>query len=334
MAKINPLKYSLGLIWSNSDVSKEIAPYVKSLSYSDTLEKKKTSRDQINISLNNKNSIFLNQWMPKMGDSLRPQIKFIQENKSNLWAFGEYAIDSLRFRFSPDEVIVGALAQDLKDDKLNSVKSRSWSDIYLKDLLEEIAIESNLKFVFYGSDLLLKRVEQQMQSTNDFLSFLAKNHNISIQIKNKTLVKGIPKLDELFISLKSRDIILRADFPTTARNVYTSVIVQYYDEAKKENIIYQAGNLQALEGQILRLYDIPVSNISDAKYYANSHLGNANGEQEANAQMTLINTPLACGQVINLLDAGKLPKKWQIQSQSTSFSSKGWQSNLQLQRIS
>lgn len=338
MAALGLIKYAALLTWANRKVSEDLAPYVKSLSYVDSLRQGKSERDQVSLVLDNRGGIFTEKWFPKEGDILSPGVVWehrqaTPDNQASSWAWGRFEIDSIRFRFGPDEVVIGALAATAKRDAMEKAQTRAFNNIKLSALVAQLAAEADMQGVFNGEDVLLDRVEQRAESSRDFLARLAGRYGLPVSNKNQTLYVGTPELPRLKLSLKRRDVVSQADFPITKRDTYGAVIIDYYDAEQRKQITYQAGNPGAPEGRTLRLYDVPVRSLEEARRYADSQLSATGTKQTAFGQLQLINTPLAAGQLIELTDAGKLPPLWKVVTQTTSLGGR-WICNAKLERAS
>lgn len=338
MAALGLIAYAASLTWANRQVTKDLAPYVKALSYTDSLETGKSQRDQVSLTLDNRKGIFTQQWFPSEGDILQPGVVWEHKTTSasapSRWAWGRFEIDSIRFRFSPDEVVIGGLAVTAKRDAMEKAQTRAWNNIKLSALVGQLAAEADMTIAFTGDDMMIDRIEQRAESSRDFLARLAARYGLPSAIKNQTLYVGTPDtLPKLVISLKHRDVISQADFPITKRDTYGSVIIDYYDAEQRKQITYQAGNPSAPEGRTLRFYDVPVRSLEEAKRYADSQLSATGTKQTAFGQLQLINTPLAAGQIIELTDAGKLPPLWKVVTQTTTLGGR-WICNAKLERAS
>lgn len=339
MAALGLIEYASTLIWADRAVSRDLAPYVKSLTYVDSLRQGKSERDQVNLTLDNRKGIFTEAWFPSEGDILSPGVAWQHRRaagmESHTWGWGSFEIDSIRFRFGPDEVVIGALATTAKRSAMETARSRAFENIQLSALVRQIAAEADMQSAFTGNDVLIERVEQRAESNRDFLARLADRYGLPIAQKNQSLYVGTPTLQRLVLSLKQRDIITQADFPLTKRDTYNAIVIDYYDAEQRKQITYRSGSPEASEGRTLRLYDVPVRSLEEAKLYADSQLSNGtgSGKQTAFGQLQLINTPVAAGQEIELKDAGKLPPIWKVVTQTTSLGGR-WICNLKLERAS
>ncbi|WP_108945616.1 phage late control D family protein [Shewanella halifaxensis] len=317
------------LEWAGRDVSADLSPYVKSITLNDSLSRDGQNQpDTISLTLNNKGRVFLSDWFPTKGDTLKAGIKFNSDlngrETPNHWRWGEFEIDDVRYRFSPDEVIVGASAAPFKREQWDKAQSRGWTNIQLSTLTQLIAAESGMGVLLTVPDVLLDRVEQQSESAQSLMQRLSKRINAPINIKDKRLIVGIPPdIPELVVALDKRQI-QKLDLPSAVRTGVSAVEVDYYDQLKKSSVVYRAGDPNATGTQIVRLYDAPASSIDEAKRYAEAELESRLSKGKSTGSITLIATPISSGQPLRILGIGKLHPLWIVQSQTTTVTSKGW----------
>ncbi|WP_367971617.1 hypothetical protein RJD38_21235 [Vibrio scophthalmi] len=320
MAKM--IRPTILLNWAGRDVTQSLGGFVKSITYSDRLNTDESELpDDISLVLNNVDERFLDAWYPSKGDTLKAGIHFIDFT----WQWGSFEIDDVRFRFSPDEIIIKASGAKLKRAELDKAQSRAFDNIQLSALLNIIANEAGMKSVLSGSDATITRVEQQAESSMSMIRRLGKLYGLPVNIKSGTIYMGVPDgIDTLVLNIQERSKIQKLDLPDVVRGKYTAVKIDYYDQDKKALISYQAGDDQAPESQILRYYDAPVSTHDEAVTYANAALKEQNSKSDATGSITLTATPMTSGQELQLNGIGKAHHLWQVLSQSTSVSDAGW----------
>lgn len=319
----------ISLLWAGHDVTREVAPLIKSISYSDTLNTDESSQpDTLSLVLHN-DGRFLDEWYPQKGDA----VKAVLEDKDIKWPWGRFEIDDIRFRFSPDEIQISASAALFERTALEEVRSRSFDNIQLSSLLNLIASESGMKSVLTADDIILSRVEQRAESSIALLKRIGARYGLPVNIKNASVYMGVPEIAPLILDIGKRSIIKRLDLPSVVRGMIRAVTIEYYDQTQKHVVTHTAGDASATGAQNLRLYDVPVSNIDEAKVYAEAELDNQKSGKRATGSMTLVGVPLTSGQPIQFIGLGKLPSKWEVISQTTTVTSKGWQTNVRIKTL-
>lgn len=322
------IKPEIYLEWSGRNVSKSLAAFVKHISYTDSLSTNESEKpDNLTLTLNNLDGRFLDAWYPSKGDILKPGIAFLD----SVWMWGAFEIDDIKFRFSPDEVIIKANAAKLQRTDLDKQQSRAFDNIKLSALLNIVANEAGMKAVLTGPDVTLNRVEQQAESSMSMLRRLGVLYGLPINIKSGCLYMGVPNdIEKLTLSIRERNQIQKLDLPDVVRGKCTAVKIDYYDQEQKSLVSYTAGDEHAPDSQILRYYDAPASNHDEAVTYATSMLMEQSSKGNATGSLTLTATPLTSGQTIQFTDIGKLHPTWKVLSQTTTVSDSGWTCSAQI----
>ncbi len=324
------------LEWAGRDVTKDLANYVKSLSFTDVFEDGEASRDTMSLTLDNRDGLFWDTWKPEEGDTLKPGIGWTKDAVPQTWRWGTFVIDGVKFRISPDEVIITASAQTENKAALENAQSRSWDNITLHALLEQLAREADCDVTINDlQDKTFTHFEQRAESTRALLQRLASEYNVPMSFKDGNLYVGTPpELPELVIDIMDSSILSSADLPESKRNTYSAVTVDYYDVQKAQQTTYTAGDPSATSERTLMLYNIPVSSVEEAREYANAQLasGDSSKKQTTNGSLGLIATPISAGQTIKLLNTGKVHATWKIASQTTSLRRGQWSATANIAR--
>ncbi len=322
------IKPKITLIWANRNVSEDLAPFVKSITYTDSLNTNDDSQpDSLSLTLNNKDLRFLDEWYPSKGDTLKAGLSY----SNNQWSWGEFVIDEFKFRFAPDELIVGASAVNQKRVAIDKKQSRAFDDVQLSTLISIIANEANMTSLLTGNDIKIKRVEQQAESSMSMLHRLGQQYGLAVNVKSNCIYMGVPGgLPGLTLSIRKRTNIQKLDLPDEVKNKVSAVLVEYYNQEQKEVMRYMAGNSTATDAQILRLYDAPVSSHDEAKVYAESKLTEQDSKGKSTGSVTLIGEPITSGQKITFSDIGKLHNKWQVLNQTTTVTDSSWSATARI----
>ena len=328
------------LNWSGRDVSEELSPFVKSLSYTDIIESDKTGADMLSLTLVNKDSIFNEAWFPQEGDVLKPGIGWKDDQGNNYqWLFGEFTIDDITFKLSPDEVTIGASAKPKNRGKLENIKSQKFENIKFTALMKQIASGCELDYVEGNiqNDFSFKSTQQRNESTQAYLERIVNETTIPVSIKSNKLVVGEFEDSVLEIDLRRRDVITNAVLPMSKRGTYSAVEIEYFDQVSQETFVYRAGDASLSGDKVKKLYNISnVNSINEARQYAESYLQDGDKKQStrqnASGRLNLINTVARAGQSIRLLNSGKIANNWKATTVNTSISGERWSTNIQMKR--
>ncbi|MGQ3662060.1 phage late control D family protein [Citrobacter braakii] len=328
---LNPTRPSVLLNWAGRSVTEDLSDFVTSITYTESLRKSKAGRDKISLVLNNRDRIFCDAWYPQQGDTLKAGIAWtdLATGRQKIWRWGAFTIDDVRFRFGPDEVIIGAMATAAASDKMEQKQNRAWDNISLRKLCELLSKEAGMSCTFTGEDVIVPRIEQRNESSRELLTRLAGSFGLEIASKNESMYVGTPKMAALEVDLANRAAVRSADIVAQShRNTAQAVVVEYYDPEKKEVMTYSTGKVTD-DKHTQHYYDADVGSMDEAKRFAQSKMTD---KRRAESRIVLLNTPVAAGQNIILKNAGKLPAKWRTEEQTTSISISSWQATVKMSK--
>ena len=102
---------------------------------------------------------------------------------------GKFTIDEVQWAGSPDTLTLRGRSADIKGS-LGEQKSRSWHEIHLDDLVEQIAKEHGLdSFVDFSlRNPLVAHIDQTTESDASFLTRLAEQYGCFLSVKNGVLL--------------------------------------------------------------------------------------------------------------------------------------------------
>lgn len=336
MATLNPIRPTVLLNWAGRSVTADLSSRVVSISYTESQRKKSAGRDRIQLTLDNSTGIFTGSWYPSEGDKLQPGVSWLDliSGKRGVWHWGAFTIDDIRFRFGPDQVIIGALASGPASDKIEQTNNRSWSNISLKALCTTLAGEAGMECSFNGTDTIIASVQQRNETSRELLQRLSEKYDLPVSLKDQTLYAGTPKLDTLEVDMANRSVVKSADIVSaTQRNTTNAVEYHYYNAQTKESGTYST-NKAAGDKHTKVYYNQDATDLADAKRKAEALASKGGCQHEAESRLVLINTPVAVGQPVTLRNAGKLPANWKVAEQTTSISNSVWQASLRLEKAS
>lgn len=331
IAPLNPTHPTVLLNWAGRSVTEDLSGFVISATYTESLRKSKAGRDKISLVLSNKNRIFCNAWYPQQGDTLKPGIAWTDRvtGRQKIWRWGAFTIDDIRFRFGPDEVVIGATATGASSDKMEQKQSRAWENISLRKLCDLLGKEAGMSCTFTGEDVIVLRVEQRNESSRELLTRLAGSFGLEIAMKDKAMFVGTPDMATLTVDMANRAAVKSADIVAQShRTTAQAVVVEYYDPEKKEVMTYSTGSVTD-DKHTQRYYDADVGSMDEAKRFAQSKMTD---KRRAESRLVLLNTPVAAGQKIVLSNAGKLPANWRVEEQTTSVSTSNWQASIKMSK--
>lgn len=325
--------------WAGKDVTAELSPYVKSLSYTDIMESQQTGTDTIALTLFNKDRRFFDAWYPNKGDILKAGIGwFDSNNQRHEWMWGEFAIDEVTFKLSPDDVIIGANAKPPVEErgKIDNQQSVVRENLSLSNVGEQWAKDAGLTFMQAENtpEFQFNRIEQRDESVPAFLARVSEQTSVPIAIKGNKLLMGNFEQNVLTIDTTNRSVVTSLQLPDSERTKYVAVEVEGYDPTNDKVFSYRAGDASATGSRVKRLHNIDnVNSIADARAYAESYLNNgSDGKQGAKGRIGLVGTVITTADVIEFSGLGKLHHRWKPTAITTTISCQQWIASAQLSR--
>ena len=246
----------LTLIYDGIDISRDIGPFVLSFSYTDHEGGK---ADDLQIRLEDREGLWKLNWLPRKGAVLKA---FITSNFSRVQTqltCGTFAIDEIEPSGPPDTVTLKAVssltAKSLKREK----KSRSWENVPLSLLADQIAKEHGL-IIFYDVDEVVNftRVDQRRESDLAFLKRLSDDNDLSLKISGEKIIifegKKLEDAAPVFFITRGKSKISRYGFSSKTHDIYRACEITYFDADEKEDRVYSyVPPNPPVVGQILKI---------------------------------------------------------------------------------
>ncbi|MDH3000950.1 phage tail protein [Chelonobacter oris] len=197
--------------------------------------------DELEIQLSDHDGLLA---LPSRGAKIKVALGFKGES---LIHKGDYVVDEIQYSGSPDSLTLRAKSADLKGS-LHSKKERSFHNINIGKLIDQLALENNLKAqcAQQFKNTLITHLDQTNESTISFLSRLAQDYDAIATVKNGYLL-FIPTGTGKTASGKALPptIIRRANgdqftFSLIESDNYTAVRAYWHnlDNGKKGEVIF------------------------------------------------------------------------------------------------
>ena len=273
------------VIIDGKDVSKDIEPFLSSISYSDVLE---GESDTASINLHDEQRLFIADWFPKRGDTA--SITLTRKN----WD-GESGVENLPLGdFEIDEISIQSGESGNKASvKLNSIankselrsvdKSKAWEKVKLSKIAKDISEAAGME-LFYDTDEdpMIERAEQKEKSNLAFLHKLCKDNGLALKVSDKKIIVfDIQKLEKQdpVKTLKYGDGNIKSfSGRATISKIYKSCHVKYQHGKKGEKFDYTYSDGSKDDGMTIEL-NKKVESQADAEKLAKKELRKKNKEE-------------------------------------------------------
>lgn len=326
------------LTYQQRNITRDISEYLLSLTYNDCLS---GQSDELEVELEDSEGKWRDAWYPGQGDTLTLSIGW---KGSQPRALASFEIDEVEMAGPPFKVSIRALATGI-NAAVRTVEHRAYENITLDGLAKQIAERQGLELVGRIEPIKLDRLTQQ-ESDLAFLRRIAEEFDYAFKVTGKRLVfhaiselaDGVPvamlKLGELS-SVSLRDQI---------RTVPKAVKVRHHNPAKKQLVSYHLvnGEVTAVPSSASKATTSAdthktrrrVTSEEEAKARAKAEQAKANRERTVGNWSLMGRPNLVSGNVVSLIDAGKLGGDFLITGARHRFSRDGgYESEIEACRV-
>lgn len=302
--------------YNNKDITSSLEPYLKSFTFNDVMS---GSVDDVSLTLEDKEGLWQNDWLPEKGASLKISIMTQAWWKDNVsveeFPLGLFEIDEVECSAPPSEVKIKAVATP-DNAKIRGVyKSRAWDDVYLSVIAKDIADGAGMELYFNTEDIFLDRAEQTQESDLEFLLKLCNNNGLALKISNNQIIifdeVDYEQADPVVTFTKGVDLLLSYSIKTKTRDIYISCHVKYQNSSTKELIEYTftPDSNKDKNGKVLEVNE-EVKNIAEAEKLAKKKLREKNREEQT-VSMTIYGSFYCCaGNCFTLKNFGAFDGKY------------------------
>ncbi len=325
-----PIARSVSAIikYDNQDISADIMPYVKSISYRDAMS---GQADDLQLTLEDRQGLWQSAWMPDMGAAL--DVSLINkywtsaESVPATLRLGTFEIDEITSSGYPSEAQIKAVSVPFNNTLRGEEHTRSWEKAELKTIAKDIATAAGLE-LFYDIDYnpTIERAEQTEQSDLSFLLALCSDYGLALKISSGqmvifdetiyeqadaviTIVKPGTVYSEVspFIYLPA---ITGYSFTKKLRDIYAACHVAY-QQGKNKAVIEATFTAPGKTGKTLQIKE-QVETVADAERLAKKRLREKNCE-EVTGNLTLPGSfYLVASITVNMLGFGVYDGKYII----------------------
>ena len=309
----------VSLIYEGKDISRDIAPYLLSFSYTDNASDK---ADDISFTLEDKERLWCSDWFPSKGDKIRASIiihNWEDESRTESLPCGMFEVDQIECSGPPNQVTIKAISTLVSKPMRQEKHTKAWENVKLSTIAGDVAGRSSLKLFWdCPDDPYFERRDQVEVSDLEFLSGLARDYGIAVKVTDTQLVcydeetyEGHSAVGELSFGDKK---LLRWSFSSKTSGTYKSAKVSYHDPVKNETLVYEGNDVYGTEGTGRTLnINQKADTEADARKIANEKLRQAN-KNEITGNITLMgDLRFVGGSNITISGFGKFDGKYGIE---------------------
>lgn len=339
------------VLYNKKDISADLNDCMKSISYTDNMT---GEADDLQITLEDKNNLWSNSWMPEKGASL--ELTMISHYWDSVYSLpqelraGTFEIDEISCSFLPTEVSIKGTSIPDGSSTLRGVEhTRSWEKVTLKKVAQDIAEGAKMVLSYEPKEIPeLDRVEQSDESDLYFLAKLCKDNGFALKVfDGKLVVFSEVDYEQSEATLcivkpgteydKEQDMVyvdkvMSASFSSKIRDIYKACHVKYQKGKKKQLIEYTFTDpaKKDLEGRTLKVNE-EVSSVAEAERLAKRKLREKNCEEVTGSITCMGNFKLLASTIIKVMGFGAFDGKYIITKASHSIGS-GYTVSLDVRR--
>lgn len=348
---------ALKLLYDSTDISEDLAPFLKSFSFTDSFE----AADDLQITLADPMALWRNGWFPDKGATLKATLRvadWTDEGDTAELYCGQFFIDEITAQ-GPESTVtikarstpVGSKKNASGGDAMRTKKTRAWEATTLKTIAAQIAAEANVKLYFnLAQDISYQRRDQKEQSDLAFLQRLGWEDGGDFRVKltdKKLIIASQADLEKAASAAKVKppesgaktaasaaDMAARLStwsFTSSANRQYRACKVSWYDARKKKNYsaTVQAGTQET--GQTL-VVNQRCESQADAERIARSRLRSANMATVKGSLTMIGDVRMSAGLNIDLEGFGVFDGKYFIDTATHTVDGGGYKTSLQIHR--
>ena len=333
----NARKAVPALSFNGQNVSEKLAGYLESVSYEDVAS---GNSDSIDITLQNIDMKWLNQWYPTKGDKISGGITFQDWNNEGEYLnldCGTFILDKVKFSGGPLKVTLGGVAIPANESFKIRERTKTWKDVTIQNIADEIAKRYGLSLSYSGPTIMIGSLEQSDKTDSAFLYDVCKKYGLSMKVFNSKIVIYDQTQQEknAAVDTISRESFVgdEWDYTDSLEGTYTGARISYKSGQDNEEISVYLG-LKAEDAAGSRVLNITeVADNYDTAYYMAAAQVNQSNEKATTISGKIWPNPKICaGICVNILGMGKANGKYFVDKSTMEVSSSGTAQSVELHK--
>ena len=326
----------LQLEYENVDISADLQPHLTNWVYTDNLS---GQADDLQITLEDKEQLWLGDWLPEKGAAVRAKIireNWEQDGLTDELDLGLFEIDEIEPSSPPSSVTVKAISVPESSSLRGEDKNRAWEKTRLSVIAGDIAGGAGLE-LFYDTedDPEYDRIEQTEQTDLEFLQKLCTDAGFALKVSDAQVVifdeAKYEQQEPVDTITKGEARIKNYRGRTTLTGVYKSCRVDYHDAEHKESIKYEFTPLNPPKTGRVLVVNERVKSVAEAERLAKKKLRDANKDGTTFSITLVGDTKYLAGLTVNLSGWGAFDGKYII-TQATHGQQSGYETKLELRK--
>lgn len=321
----NARKAVPSLSFNGKNVSTKLADYLESVSCEDVAS---GSSDSIDITLQNIDMKWMNQWYPTKGDKISGSITFQDWNKDGEHLkldCGTFILDEVKFSGGPLKVTLGGVAIPANESFKVRERTKTWKNVTIKNIANEIAKRYGLSLSYSGPTITIASIEQSDKTDSAFLYDLCKKYGLSMKVFNNKIViyDQTQQEKKAAVATITRESFIddEWDYTDSIEGTYTGARISYKSGEDNEEISVFLG-LKAENAAGSRVLNITeVAEDYDTAYYMAAAQVNQSNEDATTISGKIWANPKICaGICVTISGMGKANGKYFVDKSTVEVS--------------
>lgn len=318
---------TVNIIYEGKNITADIAPFLTAFTFTDNSE---NNADDLSITLQDRNSVWLNEWMPSKGDTISASIS----SGRYVMHCGSFEIDEISYSFPPRTITLKAVSCAVSKQSALENHNRTWYDTTLQAIAQDIATSGGLSLFYDAQDYPLEQREQFHSPDLPFLQQLCSSFGLSVKISTGKIIifneNDYDSHDSADTITPDSSRLLSASFTSKSAKIFRKSHVKFHHPIKNETYEaeYEDSDEEGSERE-LEIFE-RVDSQEQAQQVARQSLIR-NNSKEITATLSLIGNSLyLAGLNISLDGFGMFTGKYFIDKVTHSVGPGGWTASLSL----
>jgi hypothetical protein len=219
------------ITYNGKDITRDIAPYLKSFEYSDNAEDKS---DEVQITLEDRDLLWCGDWFPEKGDTVEATIIVTDDSGETRLPCGSFEVDEVESDGPPNTVKIKAVSVPLSSGIRHDKNSKPWENVKLSAIAGDIAQKAGMQLTFESDDdPTFDRVDQVRRGDLVFLQELCQRTGKALKVTSKKIVifdeEQYEKAGSVVALKKGESNIKSYHFASKNLSPYKSATNKYHD---------------------------------------------------------------------------------------------------------
>lgn len=308
---MEPRKISVGIYYNGHDVSENLSPYLKSFSYTDSMDES----DSFSISNDDRDKKWISEWFPVHGDKIATEIhikNWNSEGENIIVDCGEFIVDDFSLSGPVHECQINGVSAPVTTDFKETKRTKTWEKVTVRQIAMEIANRYGITLVYdTGFEFTVDRQEQNSETDSSFLKNICNNYGFGIKIySSKLIIWSHIEYDKKksAITIEPTSLSGKWSFKSSIQGTYTGAHLSYTNAKTKKGIEISVGT----QGRVLELNEKAESE-ADAIRICENKIWNANRKEVTLNLSVLPNVFPFASQNATIKGFGKIDGKYRIE---------------------